>query len=94
LSGKYKPGARFGDGDVRAGRKADELDAKLREVESIRASEVPQGADMARWALAWCLQHEAVTSVIPGCKDAQQVRSNAAAAELPMVRDDHRLAMR
>jgi aryl-alcohol dehydrogenase-like predicted oxidoreductase len=37
---------------------------------------------MARWALAWCLRHPAVTAVIPGCKSPEQVRDNAAAAEL------------
>jgi aryl-alcohol dehydrogenase-like predicted oxidoreductase len=93
LSGKYKPGARFAEGDVRAGRKPEELDAKLREVEQIRSSELPAGENMATWALAWCLQHPAVTSVIPGCKDPQQVLSNAAAADLAIVKDDHRLAM-
>jgi aryl-alcohol dehydrogenase-like predicted oxidoreductase len=45
---------------------------------------------MAKWALAWCLRHEAVTATIPGCKDVKQVESNAAAAAL--VSDDHPLA--
>ena len=47
------------------------------------------GAPLAQWALAWCLQHPAVTCVIPGCKDAEQVKKNAAAAELAMVKADH-----
>ena len=53
-------------------------------------TEVPEGVDMATWALAWCLQHPAVSCVIPGCKSVQQVESNAASADLAdMVRDDH-----
>jgi aryl-alcohol dehydrogenase-like predicted oxidoreductase len=32
--------------------------------------------------LAWCLKHPAVTAVIPGCKDVEQVEKNARAAEL------------
>ena len=44
---------------------------------------------MAQWALAWCLQHPAVSAVIPGCKSVEQVESNAKAAELDLVRDDH-----
>jgi hypothetical protein len=33
---------------------------------------------MATWALAWCLQHPAVTCVIPGCKSVdRQVEANA-----------------
>jgi aryl-alcohol dehydrogenase-like predicted oxidoreductase len=92
LSGKYKPGAQFREGDVRAGQKREELDAKLREVERIAREEVPSGIPMAQWALAWCLQHPAVSAVIPGCKDVQQVISNAHAASLQIVRDDHCLA--
>jgi aryl-alcohol dehydrogenase-like predicted oxidoreductase len=49
---------------------------------------------MAQWALAWCLNHPAVTSVIPGCKSVEQVRSNARAAELDMVRSDHPQAVK
>lgn len=93
LSGKYKPGARFGSSDVRAGRNPEALDAMLQEVEQIARTEVPSGVNMATWALAWCLRHPAVTSVIPGCKDVAQVESNAAAAELDVVRDDHPQAL-
>jgi myo-inositol catabolism protein IolS len=44
---------------------------------------------MAQWALAWCLKHLAVTCVIPGCKTIEQVESNALAADLQAVKDDH-----
>lgn len=37
---------------------------------------------MAVWALAWCLQNHTACAVIPGCKDAAQVRANAVAADL------------
>ena len=47
---------------------------------------------MAEWAIAWTLQHEAVSCTIPGCKSVEQVESNARAASLPLVRDDHPLA--
>lgn len=82
LSGKYKPGATFPAGDVRAKWKPADLDAKLAEVEKIAREEVPAGIPMARWALAWCLKNPAVTAVIPGCKDVAQVEENAAAAGL------------
>ena len=82
LSGKYKPGATFIESDVRSRAKAEDRDAKLKEVEKIAREEVPAGVPMAQWALAWCLKNPAVTSVIPGCKNVQQVESNAAAAEL------------
>ncbi|MFD0589612.1 aldo/keto reductase [Paenibacillus sp. GCM10027627] len=82
LSGKYKPGAVFAGNDVRHRHDAEATKLKLAEVERIGREEVPQGVDMASWALAWCLKHPAVTSVIPGCKDPAQVESNAKAAEL------------
>ncbi|MFH5185955.1 aldo/keto reductase [Paenibacillus sp. TAB 01] len=81
LSGKYKPGAVFGDNDVRQRHDREQTAAKLEEVQRIRENEVPQGVDMATWSLAWCLKHPAVTAVIPGCKSPEQVISNAAAAE-------------
>jgi aryl-alcohol dehydrogenase-like predicted oxidoreductase len=92
LSGKYKPGAAFGATDVRAGHDRAGTDEKLREVERIQREEVGAAVEMAQWALAWCLQHPAVTAVIPGCKDVGQVMSNARAAELGMVREEHRQA--
>jgi myo-inositol catabolism protein IolS len=90
LSGRYKPGHQFDPNEVRSKwHNADDRNRKLAEVEQIRQTELPPGMDMAQWALAWCLQHPAVTCVIPGCKSVEQVRSNAAAARLPLVRDDH-----
>jgi aryl-alcohol dehydrogenase-like predicted oxidoreductase len=90
LSGKYKPGqTSFGPDDFRGQKSRDEIDQKLREVEQIQRTEVPSGVPMAQWALAWCLKHPAVTCVIPGCKNVEQVESNAKAAALDIVRDDH-----
>jgi aryl-alcohol dehydrogenase-like predicted oxidoreductase len=94
LSGKYKPGATFPQGDVRSGGKAEDQAVKLRQVEEIARTEVPPSVPMAQWALAWCLQHPAVSSVIPGCKSVEQVESNAAAASLEIVGDDHPQAWR
>ncbi|HEX2972770.1 MAG TPA: aldo/keto reductase [Tepidisphaeraceae bacterium] len=86
LTGKYKPGATFQGGDVRAEQDPKTIEAKLREVETIQKTEVPAGVNMAQWALAWCLQNPTVTAVIPGCKTVEQVESNAQAAELGMVK--------
>ena len=83
LSGKYKPGTHFtNQADVRSQREDEKVQEQLREVENIQREEVPAGADMAAWALAWCLRHPAVTAVIPGCKDPQQVISNAHAVDM------------
>jgi aryl-alcohol dehydrogenase-like predicted oxidoreductase len=81
LSGKYGPGATFAANDVRATLDPEKLRKDLAEVEQIK-KEVPPDIPMARWALAWCLKNPIVTAVIPGCKDAAQVRENARAAAL------------
>lgn len=80
LSGKYKPGAQFSANDVRSNHDQVETAKKLEQVAQIMENEVPEGTNMAQWALAWCLKHPAVTCVIPGCKNIEQVNSNAAAA--------------
>ncbi len=94
LSGKYEVGHRFGSNEMRGRWHTPEhTDQTLERVAAIQRDEVPPGIDMAQWALAWVLQHPAVTCVIPGCKNAAQVASNAAAAGLDLVRDDHPQAM-
>lgn len=83
LSGKYTPDTKFSNpDDVRSLRDQEEIRKQLLEVEKIKVEEVPAGVDMAQWALAWCLHHPAVTAVIPGCKNVEQVESNARAVEL------------
>jgi aryl-alcohol dehydrogenase-like predicted oxidoreductase len=84
LSGKYGPGSTFNGKDVRATRDAEVLERQLEEVERIRREELPEDVDMASWALAWVLKNPAVTAVIPGCKSPEQVRKNAAAAEIEL----------
>lgn len=81
LSGKYRKGFQFPEGDVRATRNREELAAQIEEVERIARDEVPDGVPMAAWALAWCLNNSVVSAVIPGCKNTEQVHSNADAAE-------------
>ncbi|WP_077622464.1 aldo/keto reductase [Sediminibacillus massiliensis] len=92
LSGKYKPGVQFSD-KVRQRKEQAAVDEQLRRVEQIKQTEVPEDAEMAQWALGWCLQHPAVTCVIPGCKSPEQVEANAAAADLDIVPVDHRSAV-
>ncbi|MCT2537004.1 aldo/keto reductase [Aquibacillus koreensis] len=82
LSGKYKPGATFEKSDVRSKHDQADTSKKLKLVEEIARNEVPEGVPMATWALAWCLKHPAVSTVIPGCKNPDQVVLNAQAADL------------
>jgi aryl-alcohol dehydrogenase-like predicted oxidoreductase len=82
LSGKYKPGATFAANDVRATFNAEKMKRDLAEVERLQREEVPAGTPMAKWAMAWCLKNPAVTAIIPGCRNPEQVRANASVAEL------------
>ena len=89
LSGKYGKETTFARTDVRSvWQDEDEKRQIVEEVMELK-SEIPKGVPMAQWALAWCLQHPAVTCVIPGCKTVEHVESNARAADLEMVRKDH-----
>ena len=82
LTGKFRPGVTFPANDVRARVSADAMQQDLEAVEQIRRDEVPSGMPMAHWAIAWCLSNPLVSAVIPGCKNAVQVRDNAKAADL------------
>ena len=50
-------------------------------VEEMRAL-LPAGATMAQAALRWILMFDGVTAAIPGAKNPEQARANAAAADL------------
>ncbi len=89
LTGNYKPGHKFPEGDTRSTRDQAAIDQKLREVAQIARNEVPPSVPMSQWALAWCLQHPAVSAVIPGAKSVEQAESNARAADLDIVPNDH-----
>ncbi|WP_276270811.1 aldo/keto reductase [Haloarcula litorea] len=51
---------------------------------------VPEGATMAQMALRWILDHEAVSTVIPGSTTPEHIRANAAASDLaPLTHQTH-----
>jgi aryl-alcohol dehydrogenase-like predicted oxidoreductase len=52
------------------------------------ASTAPAGISPAQAAIAWLWQHEAVSSVIPGARNIEQARSNAAAGQVPALGAD------
>ena len=71
-------GEKFDMGETFSGVPYDE---GLAAVEELRAL-VPGGATMAQFALQWILMNDAITTVIPGARNAEQARANAAAAGL------------
>jgi aryl-alcohol dehydrogenase-like predicted oxidoreductase len=59
-----------------------DFDVALEAVEEIRRV-LPDGTTMANFALRWILDHEAVSCVIPGARNEQQVIQNVMASALP-----------
>ncbi|HMG56234.1 MAG TPA: aldo/keto reductase [Kofleriaceae bacterium] len=81
-----REGAAFDRGETFSGV---DYQVGLAVVEQLRAL-VPPGFTMAQLALAWILEHEAVTCAIPGAKRPAQVDENVRAAELPALSADTR----
>jgi aryl-alcohol dehydrogenase-like predicted oxidoreductase len=79
-----RDGQSFNVGETFAGLP---FDKGLELVEELRPL-VPAGQSMAQFALRWCLDFDAVTTVIPGAKRPQQARENAAASEIPPISSD------
>jgi aryl-alcohol dehydrogenase-like predicted oxidoreductase len=49
---------------------------------------VPHGMSMPQMALRWILDHDAVTTVIPGASKLSQIESNVSASQLPPLKPD------
>ena len=81
LSGKYQPGAQFSGHDVRAERKPEVNEQQI--VQALEVlKQVPAGIHPASWACGWCLQHPAISTVVPGIKSMEQLEINVAGADL------------
>lgn len=83
LAGKItaKDRDRFTGADVRARLFAGEnLNKELAKVERARFIVKPPVPSLAQAAIAFCLAHPAVSTVIPGARNADQMRDNASAS--------------
>jgi aryl-alcohol dehydrogenase-like predicted oxidoreductase len=93
LTGKLSKGSTFAPDDHRhfnrEGQAFDKgetfsgvpFETGLEAVEALRPL-VPSGATMAQLALRWILMFDAVSCAIPGAKNPDQARANAASADL------------
>lgn len=103
LSGKYDVDTTFADDDHRTyNRDGSAFDrgetfsgvdfatgvAAAREFTALVAEHGPEGATAAQVALAWVWQQPGVTTVIPGARNPEQARANAAAGTLPPLSQD------
>jgi len=55
---------------------------------------VPEGQSMAQFTLRWILDHNAVSTVIPGSATPEHIRENVAAADLPRLSADRHAGVR
>lgn len=86
LSGKYDLNVTFPSNDRRSFEDREQTIRQLKIVQDLKRNEVPEGVNMAQWALAWCLRNPDIASVIPGCKNVEQVEMNAKSTELKIVK--------
>lgn len=105
LAGKYTPQTTFGANDHRTLNRNGEkfnvgetfaglgFERGLEMVEKLRPL-VPAGYTMPQLALRWCLDHPAVTTVIPGARNRAQAIANAAASDLPPLPPEVRARLR
>ncbi|WP_448071999.1 aldo/keto reductase [Georgenia yuyongxinii] len=105
LSGKYDENTRFAENDHRNfnrdGKSFDvgetfagvDFNVGLQAVRRL-APLVPDGATTAQFALRWIIDQPGVTTVIPGARNAEQARGNAAAEQLAPVAGDALAAIR
>ena len=84
-----RDGAHFNVGETFAGiefEEAIDLVEKVREI-------VPADMQMADAALRWCLDHPAVSTIIPGAKRVGQVQANCAVSKLPALTESTHQAL-
>ena len=70
-----------------------DFETGLEAVDRLRAL-VPASATMAQFALRWVLMHDAVSTVIPGARQPDQVRDNVAASQVDALSDEVMAAAR
>ncbi len=84
LTGKFTEETTFAEGDFRRGYfEGDRLARAVRRAEAIRADLEGTGLSMAQTALKFALAHPAVSTVIPGMRNAAQAEANCAVSDLP-----------
>ncbi|SDQ90577.1 Predicted oxidoreductase [Thermostaphylospora chromogena] len=94
LSGRYDENTVFADNDHRTYNRRGEVfsigetfsgvdyEVGLEAVRRLRPL-VPEGMTMAQFALRWVIDQPGVSVVIPGARNPEQARANAAAADFP-----------
>jgi aryl-alcohol dehydrogenase-like predicted oxidoreductase len=69
-----------------------DFDVALAAVDALRPL-VPPGISMAHFAVRWILDHPAVSCVIPGARNPDQIAQNVLASDLPPLSDEQKQAV-
>lgn len=89
LTGKYTKESTFNDFRTRLPYFQEEVfAANLEKVEQLRAIANAKDVNVAHVVLAWYLTHEAVTAVIPGAKNGEQVLNNLKTLDVQLTNDE------
>ena len=81
LSGKYSADSQFDD--IRSRWSAEDKRTRERLVQGVR-ERLPADMPMSQAAIAFCLAHDAVTTVIPGNKNLDQLEDNITSTRLSL----------
>ena len=104
LTGRYDLSTRFADDDHRQFNRHGEAfdvgetfsgvpyDVGVAAAREVAALTRP-GETTAQLALRWLLDQPGITAAIPGARSPEQVRGNAAAADLPPLEDDREVEL-
>jgi aryl-alcohol dehydrogenase-like predicted oxidoreductase len=85
LTGMLRPGMTWPEGDWRNTYfTPDNLRETLRRVEDLRA-DLPEGASLPETALRFILEHDAVSTIIPGMRKLRHVEGNMAVSDRPRL---------
>lgn len=91
LTGKIKPGHKFGEGDTREGNRFYTPDA-IKKVnaflDGLRPLAESKGATLAQLVLRWTIEQPGITVALAGARNAEQASQNAKAAGIKLSREE------
>lgn len=100
LAGKFTPDTKFQENDHRNFNRDGQLfnvgetfaglpfEKGVELVDHIKNELLPDDFSMVQLALRWILDHEAVSTVIPGASSPGQVQSNSSVSDLPALSEE------
>jgi len=95
LTGKYTGKETFGADDFRSSYYAgDRLERGVRRTEKIKEEIGDSGYSMPELALKFALQHDAVSTVIPGIRNQKQALQNTSVSDLSDLSEDMMIRLR